>query len=107
MRAALTARQLQQGVKINTFSCTQFATAAAASAVAPCIPHDRASHRLTSSTLKMAAARAIWPATYVANSAFWVLSITEPGTAIETVHWRPDGGATPLLQRRANVLARL
>ncbi len=107
MRTASTARLLQQDVNFDTFSCTQSATAAAASAVAPCIPHERASHRLTSSTLKMAAARAIWPATYVANSAFWVLSITEPGTAIETVHWRPVGGATPLLQRKANVLARL
>jgi hypothetical protein len=47
--------------------------------------------RPTSSTLKMAAARAIWPATYVANSAFCVLSITELATAMDTVQARPAG----------------
>ena len=42
----------------------------------------------------MAAVRANCPATYVANSAFCVLSMIEPGTAIEMVHGLP--GMAPL-----------
>ena len=44
---------------------------------------------LTSSTLKMAAVRATCPATKVANSVFCVLSMMEPGTAIEMVQFLP------------------
>ena len=47
----------------------------------------------SSSTLKMAAVRAICPATDVACSADWVLSMTDAATATETV-----GGCCGLLR---------
>ena len=39
----------------------------------------------TSSTLNIAAVRAIWPATAVACSRVWQLSMTEPGSAMDIV----------------------
>ena len=39
----------------------------------------------TSSTLKMAAVLAIWPAIAVASSMVWAFSMTDPGTATDRV----------------------
>ena len=66
----------------------QIAGATRSTSLVHCIRSVQLLH-LTSSTLKMAAVRAICPAMNVANSRFCVLSMMEPGTEMETVHGLP------------------
>ena len=74
------------GVSMN---CSTRANSAAALLTWPGCLSGESSSTTTSSTLKMAAARAICPASSVASSRFCAFSMQEAATAIETVELRP------------------
>lgn len=78
------------GVSMN---CKMRARNAAPAPIVPSCLLAASSMTIISSILKMAAVRAICPATAVANSVVWVLSITLPGMAIDTVYGLPRGAA--------------